>query len=158
MELMAQYAVSGVSGVVPKFLTPQTQALFRKGSLTAERHIIKASSAHQPFVALNEHLCMQVAAATGFATARTQVSEDGQVLVVERFDIDPDTGQRKGFEDFCSLLGLSPDHKYDSTDTRALASAAGVEELQPPPTFAATRLSESPLLAPRKRTRPTRPS
>ncbi|MEI8169115.1 MAG: type II toxin-antitoxin system HipA family toxin [Rhodoferax sp.] len=115
LELMAQYAVSGVSGVVPKFLTPETQALFRKGTVTSERHIVKASSAHQPFVALNEHLCMQVAAATGFAVARTQVSEDGQILVVERFDIDPETGERKGFEDFCSLLGLPPDNKYDAT-------------------------------------------
>lgn len=39
----------------------------------------------------------------------------GQVLVVERFDIDAATGRRKGFEDFCSLLGLAPDDKYEST-------------------------------------------
>lgn len=115
LELMTRYAASGVSGVVPKFLTPQTQALFRKGTLTTERHIVKASSERQPFVALNEHLCMQAAAATGVDVARTLVSDDGQVLVVERFDIDPVTSQRKGFEDFCSLLGLTPDDKYEST-------------------------------------------
>lgn len=115
LELLTQFATSGVSGVVPKFLTPETQALFRKGTLPTERHIVKASSEHQPFVALNEHLCMQVAARTGAPTAGTFVSDDGQVLVVERFDIDPLTGQRKGFEDFCSLLGLTPDQKYEST-------------------------------------------
>jgi serine/threonine-protein kinase HipA len=115
VELMAQYSASGVSGVVPKFLTPDTQALFRKGTLTTERHIIKGSSEHQPFVALNEHLCMMAAAAAEAATARTRVSDDGQVLVVERFDIDPATGRRRGFEDFCSLLGLPPENKYDST-------------------------------------------
>ncbi len=114
LDLMAQHAASGVSGVVPKFLTPQTQALFRKGTVATERHIVKASSEHQPFVALNEHLCMEVARRTGVPAANTVVSDDGQVLVVERFDID-DKGQRKGFEDFCSLLGLAPEQKYEST-------------------------------------------
>lgn len=99
MELLTQYAASGVSGVVPKFLTPETQALFRKGTVSTERHIIKASSDKQPFVALNEHLCMQAAARTGFDTAPTRVSDDGQILIVERFDIDPLTRQRSGFED-----------------------------------------------------------
>jgi serine/threonine-protein kinase HipA len=115
VELMTRYAASGVSGVVPKFLTPQTQALFRKGAIATERHIVKASSEHQPFVALNEHLCMKAAAATQVDVAKTIVSDDGQVLIVERFDIDPETGQRRGFEDFCSLLGLTPDEKYEST-------------------------------------------
>ena len=115
MELIRQYATSGVSGVVPKFLTPETRALFRKGSVKTERHIVKGSSEKMPFVALNEHLCMEVARRTGFPTPATQVSDDGQVLVVERFDIDPVTQQRYGFEDCCSLLGLTPDDKYDST-------------------------------------------
>ena len=115
LELMTQFATSGVSGVVPKFLTPETEALFRKGTVATERHIVKASSPQQPFIALNEHLCMQVASNSGVPTAGTVVSDDGQVLVVERFDIDAVTGQRKGFEDFCSLLGLSPDQKYEST-------------------------------------------
>lgn len=115
LELMARYAASGVSGVVPKFLTPEVQALFRKGTVATERHIVKASSEHQPFVALNEHLCMQVAALCGVPAAATRVSDDGQILVVERFDIDPHTQGRLGFEDFCSLLGLQPEQKYDST-------------------------------------------
>lgn len=119
LELMSQYATSGVSGVVPKFLTPQTQSLFRKGTVATERYIVKASSDRQPFVALNEHLCMQAAATTGVDVARTMVSDDGQVLIVERFDIDPGTSRRKGFEDFCSLLGLAPDDKYESTWERA---------------------------------------
>lgn len=61
LDLMAQYGASGVSGVVPKFLTPATQALFRKGTVTTERHFVKAGSEDQPFIAINEHLCMQVA-------------------------------------------------------------------------------------------------
>lgn len=115
MDLLRRHAISGVSGVVPKFLTPETQALFRKGSLATERHIVKSSAAELPFMALNEHLCMEVARRTGFAAAATRVSDDGQVLLVERFDIDSDTGARLGFEDCCSLLGLSTDDKYNST-------------------------------------------
>ena len=115
MDLLHRYASSGVSGVVPKFLTPQTQALFRKGSLATARHIVKSSSAELPFMALNEHLCMEVARRTGFAAAATEISDDGQVLLVARFDIDNETGERLGFEDCCSLLGLSTDDKYNST-------------------------------------------
>jgi serine/threonine-protein kinase HipA len=115
MELLREYATSGVSGVMPKFLTPETQALFRKGTLATARHIVKGSAPMLPFMALNEHLCMEVARRTGFAAAATEVSDDGQVLVVERFDIDADTGLRLGFEDCCSLLGLSTDDKYNST-------------------------------------------
>jgi serine/threonine-protein kinase HipA len=115
MDLLRQYAASGVSGVVPKFLTPETQGLFHKGALATERHIVKSSSAALPFMALNEHLCMEVARRTRFATPQTTVSADGQVLVVERFDIDPQSGRRLGFEDCCSLLGLTSDDKYQST-------------------------------------------
>lgn len=115
LNLLRQYAASGVSGVVPKFLTPETQALFRKGTLATERHIVKCSAPALPFMALNEHLCMEVARRTGFAAAHTQVSDDGQVLVVERFDINAGSGARLGFEDCCSLLGLSTDDKYAST-------------------------------------------
>jgi serine/threonine-protein kinase HipA len=115
MRLMREFASSGVSGVFPKFLTPETKALFRKGAVATERHIVKGSSAQMPFVALNEHLCMEVARRTGFAAPSTKVSDDGQVLVVERFDIDPATDQRLGFEDCCSLLGLTPDDKYQSS-------------------------------------------
>lgn len=115
MDLMREYAASGVSGVVPKFLTPETKALFRKGTVATERHIVKGSSDKMPFVALNEHLCMEVARRTGFPAPATQVSDDGQVLIVERFDLDPVTQERLGFEDCCSLLGLPPEDKYQST-------------------------------------------
>ncbi|EGF31517.1 hypothetical protein IMCC9480_3813 [Oxalobacteraceae bacterium IMCC9480] len=115
LALMRDYASSGVSGVVPKFLSPAARKLFRKGTLPTDRYLVKGSSAHMPFLALNEHLCMEVARRTGFAAPATQVSDDGQVLVVERFDIDPQTGRRLGFEDCCSLLGLNPEDKYQST-------------------------------------------
>jgi serine/threonine-protein kinase HipA len=119
--LVRQHATSGVSGVVPKFLDAQTSvddasplAPHTKASLVTRRHIIKGSSAKLPFVALNEHLCMQVASRV-VPTARTDISDDGQALVVHRFDVDEHGQPHWGMEDFCSLLGLRPAAKYDTT-------------------------------------------
>ena len=118
-ELVRRHATSGVSGVVPKFLDAGQEAgaplaAHKKASLVTRRHIVKGSSRQLPFVALNEHLCMQVAARV-MPAARTEVSDDGQALVVHRFDVD-DSGQPcRGMEDFCSLLGLRPAAKYDTT-------------------------------------------
>ena len=82
--------------------------------MTTRRHIIKGSSAQLPFVALNEHLCMQVASRV-MPTAKTEVSSDGQALVVHRFDLDGKGLPHWGMEDFCALLGLRPAAKYDTT-------------------------------------------
>ena len=117
--LVREHATSGVSGVVPKFLDSQAEvgaalALHKKASLITRRHIIKGSSAQLPFVALNEHLCMQVASRV-MPTAKTEVSDDGQALVVHRFDVDDNGQAHWGMEDFCSLLGLRPAAKYDTT-------------------------------------------
>ena len=117
--LVREHATSGVSGVVPKFLDAQIKAssplpLHKKGSLVTRSHIIKGASSQLPFVALNEHLCMQVARRV-MPTARTEVSEDGQALVVYRFDVDGHGQPHWGMEDFCSLLGLRPAAKYDTT-------------------------------------------
>lgn len=117
--LVREHATSGVSGVVPKFLGAQAEdgaplALQKKASVVTRRHIIKGSSAQLPFVALNEHLCMQVASRV-MPTAKTEVSDDGQALVVHRFDVDENGQAHLGMEDFCSLLGLRPAAKYDTT-------------------------------------------
>lgn len=117
--LVREHATSGVSGVVPKFLDSQNEdalplGAHPKASLVTRRHIVKGSSARLPFVALNEHLCMQVARRV-MPTAHTQVSDDGQALVVHRFDMDDNGQPHWGMEDFCSLLGLRPAAKYDTT-------------------------------------------
>lgn len=118
-ELVRQHAASGVSGVVPKFLDTQSEdvgrgAVHKKTTLLTRRHIIKGSTGRLPYVTLNEHLCMQVAARV-LPTARTDLSQDGNALVVHRFDVD-DKGQlRLGMEDFCALLGLRPAAKYETT-------------------------------------------
>ena len=118
--LVREHATSGVSGVVPKFLAAQSEpadasplALHKKASVVTRRHIIKGSSSQLPFAALNEHLCMQVASRV-MPTGKTELSDDGQALVVHRSDVDENGQPHWGMEDFCSLLGLRPAAKYDT--------------------------------------------
>ena len=117
-ELVRQHAASGISGVVPKFLDGDAERLsvgsHKKATLLTHRHIIKGSTRLLPFGSLNEHLCMEVARRV-MPAARTEVSRDGQVLVVDRFDVDERGLRRFGMEDFCVLLGLRPAAKYETT-------------------------------------------
>ena len=114
--LVRQHATSGVSGVVPKFLDAQMEpaTLHNKTTLLTRRHIIKGSSGRLPYLSLNEHLCMQVATKV-LPAARTELSADGQAIVVHRFDVDDQGLPRSGLEDFCVLLGLRSSSKYDAT-------------------------------------------
>jgi serine/threonine-protein kinase HipA len=116
-ELVRQHATGGVSGIAPKFLDAQNEPaapVHNKTTLFTHRHIIKGSTGRLPYISLNEHLCMQVAARV-LPAAKTALSNDGKALVVHRFDVD-DKGQLHfGIEDFCVLLGLRPAAKYDTT-------------------------------------------
>lgn len=117
-ELVRQHATSGVSGVVPKFLDSDTESVetgpHKKTTVLTHRHIVKGSSRLLPFVSLNEHLCMQVTRRV-MPAASTEVSRDGQALVVHRFDVDEHGARLWGMEDFCALLGLRPAAKYETT-------------------------------------------
>lgn len=117
-ELVRQHATSGVSGVVPKFLDSDAESFatggHKKSTLFTHRHIIKGSSRRLPFVSLNEHLCMEVTRRV-MPAAVTEVSRDGQALVVHRFDVDGNGVRHWGMEDFCALLGMRPADKYAST-------------------------------------------
>ena len=134
--LVREHANSGISGVVPKFLDEAEEAQqssspfskIKKANLVTRRHVVKGSSKQLPFVALNEHLCMQVASRV-MPTAKTQVSNDGKALVVHRFDVDEHGKPNLGMEDFCSLLGLRPAAKYDTSWERI---AKAVRDHVPP--------------------------
>jgi serine/threonine-protein kinase HipA len=120
VELVRRFATSGVSGVVPKFLTPEVRQDFKKASISTPRYIVKGSSARLPYIALNEHLSMMVCEKAKFKTARTEVSDDGQALLVHRFDVDENGNPVVAVEDICSLLGLRPAQKYETTWERAV--------------------------------------
>lgn len=120
VQLVRRHAVSGVSGVVPKFLSNQLGD-YKKGTLATEEFIVKGTTGRLPGIALNEHLCMEVARRVGAPTAQTAVSDDGQVLVVHRFDHNPADQFRLGMEDLCSLLALRPEQKYETTWERIVS-------------------------------------
>jgi len=137
-ELVRQHAKSGVSGVLPKFLDQEVETIeapntanvlgrHQKATLFTRRHIVKGSSNRVPFAALNEYLCMQ-AVNKVLPSAQTEISHDGQALVVHRFDVDENGQPFWGMEDFCSLLGLRPAQKYETTWERI---ARAVRELIP---------------------------
>ncbi len=118
-QIVREHAKSGVSGVLPKFLDTEVQqevglGRHKKATLFTHQHIIKGSSARIPFATANEHLCMQVATRV-VESAKTELSQDGNVLVVHRFDVDNDGKALRALEDFCALLGLKPQNKYETT-------------------------------------------
>ncbi|MDM0032841.1 type II toxin-antitoxin system HipA family toxin [Variovorax sp. J22P271] len=146
VDLVRRHAVSGVSGVVPKFLSPNTLAPHGKATLATDRHIIKGTTSRLPGVALNEHLCMEVSRQAGIPTAKTEVSDDGQALVVHRFDFEDDGVTRKGMEDLCSLLSLRPEEKYQSTWERVVGRIKDVVPVAAQQNAALSQLADLLLL------------
>jgi serine/threonine-protein kinase HipA len=122
-DLVRRYARSAVSGVVPKFLSPEVQEEPLKAdraTLRTDRYLVKGSS-NLPYLAFNEHHTMRVLARLNkVPVAHTQLSDDGQVLLVERFDVDTQGVPTHGLEDACSLLGLPPHEKYAPSMERVL--------------------------------------
>ncbi|MCB1561900.1 MAG: type II toxin-antitoxin system HipA family toxin [Xanthomonadales bacterium] len=89
----------GVAGMQPKIMVPE------RATIPIPNLIVKTAGAGYPGLAANEYLCMMAALRAGIDTAQVELSDDGQMLLVERFDLDAD-GQRLGFEDVASLMGL----------------------------------------------------
>jgi serine/threonine-protein kinase HipA len=123
-ELVRRYArSSAVSGVVPKFLSPRTRdepLEVGRATLRTSRYLVKGSS-NFPYLAFNEHHTLRVLARLNqVPVASTQLSDDGQVLLVERFDVDAQGVPTHGVEDACSLLGLPPHEKYAPSMERVL--------------------------------------
>ncbi|MDB5994514.1 MAG: HipA protein [Pseudomonas sp.] len=119
--LVRRYARAAISGVVPKFIAHDVDndLPLGKSTLRTGFHIIKGSDDTTPFLGFNEFYTMRVLERLQVVpVAKCQMSEDGRVLVVDRFDVD-ETGQiRYGLEDACGLLGLPPHEKYATTTER----------------------------------------
>jgi serine/threonine-protein kinase HipA len=127
-DLVRRYARSAVSGVVPKFLSPEASEESRetggRATLRTARYLVKGSG-NLPYLAFNEHYTLRVLARLNkVPVAHTQLSDDGQVLLVERFDVDVQGIPTHGLEDACSLLGLPPHEKYAPSMERVLKATA----------------------------------
>lgn len=100
-ELVAAYLSTGVgvSGMQPKVMVPD------RASISIPNLIVKAGSDAYPGLAANEYLCLRAARAAGILVPDCELSNDGQLLVIDRFDL-TGNGHRIGFEDIAALMGL----------------------------------------------------
>jgi serine/threonine-protein kinase HipA len=116
--LIRQYARASISGVVPKFLAPRLTTdrpggPLGKSTLRTSRYIVKGSDSNTPYLGFNEFYSMRVLERLNVAkVARARMSNDGRVLIVDRFDVDANGVPQFGLEDACGLLGLPPNEKY----------------------------------------------
>jgi|GEM_PF-37452 len=121
MENFARY--SGISGVQPKVLIrDDTKASANKtrrsSSIRAATHIVKMWDPDEfPELAANEYFCLLAARKSGLDVPPVTLSNSGDALVVDRFDI----GEHGylGLEDFCVLNAFGAESKYaGSYETR----------------------------------------
>jgi serine/threonine-protein kinase HipA len=124
--LVRRYARAAISGAVPKFIAPEATggdqaAPLGKPTLRTSRHIIKGSDDSTPYLGFNEFYSLRVLERLDVVpVVKAQMSQDGRVLVVDRFDVGLDGLPLYGLEDACGLLGLPPHEKYATTTERVL--------------------------------------
>jgi serine/threonine-protein kinase HipA len=120
------YARASISGMVPKFIAPgsppnEETGRLGKPTLRTSRHIIKGSDDSTPYLGFNEYYSLRVLERLDVVpVAKARMSDDGRVLVVERFDVDDRGVPTHGLEDACGLLGLPPHEKYATTSEKVL--------------------------------------
>lgn len=121
-ELVAAYLSTGagIAGMQPKIMVPD------RPTVPIPSLIVKAASAAYPGLAANEFMCLTAAQEAGIETPTFALSDDGQMLVLDRFDLvvhDNGRVERLGFEDIAALAGLRvrdilSDRKYQGSYQR----------------------------------------
>jgi serine/threonine-protein kinase HipA len=121
-DLVAAYLSTGagIAGMQPKIMVPD------RPTVPIPSLIVKAASAAYPGLAANEFLCLTAARESGIETPSFALSDDGQMLVLDRFDLVVQAdgrAERLGFEDIAALAGLRvrdilSDRKYHGSYQR----------------------------------------
>ncbi|MBV8621695.1 MAG: type II toxin-antitoxin system HipA family toxin [Curvibacter sp.] len=121
-ELVSAYLSTGagISGVQPKIMVPD------RPTIPIPSLIVKAGSPAYPGLAANEFLCLSAARHAGIEVPSFALSDDGQMLVLDRFDLAVGADgrmERLGFEDIAALAGLRvrdilSDRKYQGSYQR----------------------------------------
>lgn len=121
-ELVAAYLSTGagIAGMQPKIMVPD------RPTAPIPSLIVKAAGAAYPGLAANEYLCLTAAKRAGIDVPSFALSDDGQMLVLDRFDLvahDDGRVERLGFEDIAALAGLRvrdilSDRKYHGSYQR----------------------------------------
>lgn len=107
----------GIAGMQPKIMVPD------RATIPVPNVIIKIGSESYPGLAANEFVCLSAAKAAGISVPTFDLSVDGQMLLIDRFDLTENgagTQSRLGFEDIASLMGLRvrdtlSDRKYQGS-------------------------------------------
>lgn len=104
-DLLRAYLSSGVgiAGVQPKVMVAD------RATVPIPSVIVKVASATYAGLAANEYLCLTAARKAQVLTPGFELSHDGQMLVVDRFDLHQRADghlERLGFEDIASLMNL----------------------------------------------------
>lgn len=111
--LVNEYFASGISGVQPKVLVPDKDIIGKK-TITSPSLIVKSGFEEYEGLSQNEFLCMEAARLTGLSVPPFYLSDNGELFVMERFDLEADF--RLGFEDMSVILGIdrneSGNYKY----------------------------------------------
>jgi len=107
---------AGIAGMQPKIMVPD------RVTLPVPTIIVKAAAPSYPGLSANEFMCLTAAGHAGIETPTFDLSDDGQLLLVDRFDIAAD-GSRIGFEDIAALMNLrvrdiQSDRKYHGSYQR----------------------------------------
>lgn len=117
-ELVRAYLSTGagIAGMQPKIMVPD------RVTVPVPTIIVKAASPSYPGLSANEFMCLTAAQHAGIETPTFDLSDDGQLLLVDRFDITAD-GSRIAFEDIAALMGLrvrdiQSDRKYQGSYQR----------------------------------------
>ena len=117
-ELMHAYLSTGagIAGMQPKIMVPD------RVTLPVPTIIVKAAAPSYPGLSANEFMCLTAAGHAGIETPTFDLSDDGQLLLIDRFDIAAD-GSRIGFEDIAALMNLrvrdiQSDRKYHGSYQR----------------------------------------
>ncbi|WP_234193254.1 type II toxin-antitoxin system HipA family toxin [Pseudacidovorax sp. NFM-22] len=121
-ELVAAYLSTGagIAGMQPKIMVPD------RPTVPIPSLIVKAASPAYPGLAANEYLCLTAARRAGIDVPSFALSDDGQMLVLDRFDLVVHAEgpvERLGFEDIAALAGLRvrdvlSDRKYQGSYQR----------------------------------------
>ena len=121
-ELVTAYLSTGagIAGMQPKIMVPE------RATVPIPSLIVKTGGPAYPDLAGNEFLCLSAARTAGIAVPSFALSDDGQMLVLDRFDLVPRPGgqlERLGFEDIAALAGLRvrdvlSDRKYQGSYQR----------------------------------------
>jgi serine/threonine-protein kinase HipA len=121
-ELVAAYLSTGagIAGMQPKIMVPD------RPTVAVPSLIVKAASPAYPGLAANEYLCLSAARSAGISVPEFALSDDGQMLILDRFDLvthDKGRIERLGFEDIAALAGLRvrdilSDRKYQGSYQR----------------------------------------